>query len=121
MSRKVALVTGASRGIGAAIARRLSGSGCAVAVNYNRSEEAARRLVEELRAAGGEAGSGLRFSIFLESRQRLRGRAKNDKLRFCRHHFVSRRNRFELLVVPHNPVFTASSAAGRRARPRAAG
>lgn len=55
MSRKVALVTGASRGIGAAIARRLSGSGCAVAVNYNRSEEAARRLVEELRAAGGEA------------------------------------------------------------------
>ena len=48
-------------------------------------------------------------------------KAKNDKLRFCRHHFVSRRNRFELFVVPHNPVFTASPAAGRRARPRVAG
>lgn len=52
---KVALVTGASRGIGAATARMLARHGAAVAVNYYRSEGAARQVVSEILAGGGTA------------------------------------------------------------------
>jgi 3-oxoacyl-[acyl-carrier protein] reductase len=52
---RVAIVTGASRGIGAALARRLAKEGFAVAVNYASSAQEANALVEELRAAGGQA------------------------------------------------------------------
>jgi 3-oxoacyl-[acyl-carrier protein] reductase len=52
---RVALVTGASRGIGRAAALRLAADGAAVAVNYNRGQEAAESLVAEIRAAGGTA------------------------------------------------------------------
>ena len=55
MEQKTALITGASRGIGAATARRLARAGYAVAVNYCRSEEKALALVEELREAGHTA------------------------------------------------------------------
>lgn len=54
---KVAIVTGGSRGIGAATARRLGQAGYAVAVNYAREREAADRLVADIQAAGGKAGS----------------------------------------------------------------
>src|SRR6516164_5526354 len=52
---KVALVTGGSRGIGAAIASELAEAGAAVAVNYLQHADRANELVETLRAAGGRA------------------------------------------------------------------
>ena len=52
---KVALVTGASKGIGAAIARALASNGAAVAVNYSGSKAAAEKVVAEIKANGGKA------------------------------------------------------------------
>lgn len=54
-SRRVALVTGASRGLGAVIARRLAGQECAVAVNYRAGAARAQEVVNGIRAAGGAA------------------------------------------------------------------
>ena len=52
---KVALVTGGSRGIGAAIVRRLSADGFAVAINYAKNAEPAKALVAELKKANRQA------------------------------------------------------------------
>jgi 3-oxoacyl-[acyl-carrier protein] reductase len=55
LSSKVALVTGGSRGIGAAIVRRLANDGAAVAFTYATSPDKATILAAEIEAAGGEA------------------------------------------------------------------
>ena len=55
MEKKVAVVTGASRGIGAAIARELAVAGMYVVINYCGSEEKAQELKTEIEQNGGEA------------------------------------------------------------------
>jgi 3-oxoacyl-[acyl-carrier protein] reductase len=57
LSNKVAIVTGASKGIGAGIARSLGAAGAAVVVNYASSRAGAERVVAEIQAAGGRAAA----------------------------------------------------------------
>jgi 3-oxoacyl-[acyl-carrier protein] reductase len=55
LNGKVAIVTGASRGIGATIASVLAGNGAKVVINYHSSAEAAEAVVAQIQADGGEA------------------------------------------------------------------
>ncbi|MCT6923514.1 3-oxoacyl-[acyl-carrier-protein] reductase [Metasolibacillus sp.] len=55
LQNKTAVVTGASRGIGQAIALELAKQGAKVVVNYSGSEARAQQVVEQIQAAGGEA------------------------------------------------------------------
>jgi 3-oxoacyl-[acyl-carrier protein] reductase len=62
LSGRVAVVTGASRGIGRAVARALASQGAKVIVNYQRNEAAAGETVAAIAAAGGEA-QAMRFDV----------------------------------------------------------
>lgn len=55
LKNKIAIVTGASKGIGATVARTLAGAGASVVVNYAGSKDAAERVVSDITAGGGTA------------------------------------------------------------------
>ena len=74
---KVAIVTGASKGIGASIAKYFAKEGASVVVNYASSKEGADRVVKEITSKGGKAvavqadvASRLRSIVFLLRRRR---------------------------------------------------
>src|SRR6476620_1836330 len=55
LTGKVAIVTGASKGIGAGIAKGLAAAGASVVVNYSSSKQGADRVVDEIQREGGKA------------------------------------------------------------------
>src|SRR5262249_725069 len=55
LANKSAIVTGASKGIGASIAKALAAEGAAVVINYSSSKAAANKVVAEITSAGGKA------------------------------------------------------------------
>ena len=65
---KIALVTGASKGIGAGVALSLAKEGAAVAMNYASDREGADRFVERIKAAGGRAIAVRRKAIWRQGR-----------------------------------------------------
>ena len=69
LSKRVALVTGASRGLGAAIALKLGERGAAVAVNYHGSAKKAEAVASQIRGAGGRA---IAFQADVRDEQQVR-------------------------------------------------
>jgi 3-oxoacyl-[acyl-carrier protein] reductase len=78
LSKKVALVTGGSRGIGAAIVRRLAREGAHVAFTYSRSEKVAKALVKEVSGYGVDAKAYLADAAAPRSLPRLVGKVLKD-------------------------------------------
>jgi len=78
LSGKTALVTGASQGIGRAVARALAEAGARVAINYNRSEAEAKELLSEIRKSGHEAIAVQADVTNLEQIERMAGTIERE-------------------------------------------
>lgn len=63
LKEKIILITGASRGIGNAIARELARQGCHLVFNYRTSDQDAQKLAKELKDLGASKVSGLKFDV----------------------------------------------------------
>ena len=75
---KVAIVTGASKGIGASIAKHLAEEGAHVVVNYSSSKEGADRVVAEIASKGGKAKAVHANMTHPNELQKLFSETKND-------------------------------------------
>jgi 3-oxoacyl-[acyl-carrier protein] reductase len=76
LAGKTAIVTGASKGIGAAIAKKLAAEGAAVVVNYSSSKAAAEKVAKEIKSTGGKAVAVKANMSKLKEIQQLFAKAK---------------------------------------------
>ena len=89
LTGKVAIVTGASKGIGAAIARGLAGAGASVVVNYSSSRQGAERVVDAIKSNGGKA-IAVQGDVAKSGRRAFRGCLRKDwSPRHSRHSIAS--------------------------------